>query len=303
MISGGLANTATAIFVGTEAFIGGIIIDPFEHWAAAVFFFFFFAACMFNFTWFREQTCTILCPYGRLQSVLLDQESLTVAYDHRRGEPRGKRKKSDDQQQLGDCVDCYRCVEVCPTGIDIRNGNQMECLHCAACIDACNDVMAKTGAAPNLITYLSEAELANAPHRWLRPRTVIYSCVLVALLIGTSFAIFTRPLIQAVPVGTVGAPALADSATLRQGFRISLINKTKDTASVSLTPQIGQLISQFPTIHIPPNERIQQVMYLSVPLIDMPNASQKVRIDVKNSDNRTITSLNQTIRKPFGSQP
>ncbi len=124
-----------------------------------------------NFAWFREQLCVVLCPYGRLQSVLLDEHSLVVGYDSKRGEPRGKRGTAG----AGDCVDCKRCVVVCPTGIDIRNGTQMECLACTACIDACDDIMARLGRARGLVRYDSQDGFQAEPKQVLRPRLFIYA--------------------------------------------------------------------------------------------------------------------------------
>ena len=133
------------------------------------------ALMLFDFGWFREQMCIVACPYGRLQSVLLDRQSLIVGYDAQRGEPRGKpKKKLPRGRSRGDCVDCAACVAVCPTGIDIRDGLQMECIGCAQCIDACDAVMDKLGRAQGLIRYTSQDELAGKPARSLRARTIAY---------------------------------------------------------------------------------------------------------------------------------
>ena len=127
-----------------------------------------------NFAWFREQLCVVLCPYGRLQSAMLDEHSLLVGYDSLRGEPRGK----VSAEGAGDCVDCKRCVVVCPTGIDIRNGTQMECLACTACIDACDDVMDRLGRRRGLIRVDSEEGLAGRSRKLIRPRIVLYTALL-----------------------------------------------------------------------------------------------------------------------------
>ncbi len=160
--AGAIANALTAVFVGTQAFRFGVLIDPIGHPSGAIFWSVAFALMLANFGWFREQTCTIVCPYGRLQTVMLDPHSQAVAYDPRRGEPRGR---GADRAGKGDCVDCGLCVQVCPTAIDIRNGNQMECLHCTACIDACDGVMARVGKPPGLIRYASEVALAGGRSR------------------------------------------------------------------------------------------------------------------------------------------
>ena len=164
---GAMANAGVAVFLGTDIFYAGVFIHPMHNPGAMVFFSLLFLACLFNFSWFREQTCTLVCPYGRLQAGMLDDESLIVAYDPQRGEPRGKPGRVS-----GDCVDCARCIQVCPTGIDIRNGTQLECIHCTACIDACDTVMQKLKRPTGLIRYTSEKELAGGKRRWLRPRVL-----------------------------------------------------------------------------------------------------------------------------------
>lgn len=135
------------------------------------------------FAFFREQACTIVCPYGRLQGVLLDQDSIVIAYDHKRGEPRGKLKRSEVNSDKGDCVDCHLCVDVCPTGIDIRNGIQLECVNCTACIDACDEVMEKINRPKKLIRYDSLNGIENKTKFKITPRMMLYS-VILAVLIG-----------------------------------------------------------------------------------------------------------------------
>ena len=124
----------------------------------------------FVFAWFREQVCIIACPYGRLQGVLLDNKSIVVAYDHERGENRQKLRKEEirDEKGFGDCIDCKQCVLVCPTGIDIRNGTQLECINCTACIDACDEIMDTVGFEPGLIRYASEMILRQEKNFLLR---------------------------------------------------------------------------------------------------------------------------------------
>jgi cytochrome c oxidase accessory protein FixG len=134
------------------------------------------------FSYFREQACTIVCPYGRLQGVLLDQDSIVIAYDYKRGEPRGKLKKGDESYTKGDCIDCGQCVDVCPTGIDIRNGIQLECVNCTACIDACDGVMEKINKPKNLIKYASLNGIEKKAKFKITPRMMLYSTILVILI-------------------------------------------------------------------------------------------------------------------------
>jgi cytochrome c oxidase accessory protein FixG len=147
-----------------------------------------------NAGWLREQVCKYMCPYARFQSAMFDRDTLIVSYDPVRGEPRGSRKRSIDHRAagLGDCIDCGFCVQVCPTGIDIRNGLQYECISCSACIDACDSVMDKMGYAPGLIRYTTENRLAGTDSRILRPRVFIYGALLLLLIGGMAWSIAMR---------------------------------------------------------------------------------------------------------------
>src|SRR5581483_9658008 len=183
------------------------------------------AAIMLDFTWFREQTCLVACPYGRLQSVLLDRQSLIVAYDVNRGEPRAKGRVR--AEGAGDCVDCGSCVLTCPTGIDIRDGLQMECIHCTQCADACDDIMTRLDRPTGLIRYTSRAALeANAGHpersegsaiagsarvRKLRPRTVLYPAALSVTFGGFIFALATRAPADITVLRGLGAPYVVEA--------------------------------------------------------------------------------------------
>ena len=143
------------------------------------------------FAFFREQVCTVVCPYGRLQGVLLDKKSIVVAYDYKRGEPRGKIRKGESRS-IGDCIDCHQCVAVCPTGIDIRNGTQLECVNCTACIDVCNDIMGHVGLPKNLIKYASENGIAEGTKLRLNARIIGYSAVLLILVSALAFTLISR---------------------------------------------------------------------------------------------------------------
>jgi cytochrome c oxidase accessory protein FixG len=200
------------------------------------------AILYFNFAWFREQLCIVLCPYGRLQSVLIDNDTLVIGYDAKRGEPRGKAGVAQ-----GDCVDCLRCVHVCPTGIDIRQGLQLECIGCTACIDACDDVMTRMGRARGLVRYDSPAAFTGRKTRWFRARTLLY---FVFLLAGAGVAGWAISTIKPATFGVtrmVGAPYIVDSAQVRNQFLIRVVNKRNTPATYLLqlanvppgTQQIG----------------------------------------------------------------
>ncbi|MGA3123339.1 MAG: cytochrome c oxidase accessory protein CcoG [Polyangiaceae bacterium] len=174
-----------------------------------------------NFAWFREQLCVVLCPYGRLQSALLDKHSWVIGYDRRRGEPRGKKATAG----AGDCVDCKRCVVVCPTGIDIRNGTQLECVACTACIDACDDIMGKLGRPRGLIRYDSEEGLAGRRRRLVRPRLVFYAALLVLGAVVALVAIRGRNDFEATLLRLPGEPFVVEGDEVREAVQLHLVNK------------------------------------------------------------------------------
>jgi cytochrome c oxidase accessory protein FixG len=175
--------TFVGYFYPIRALAGDLVTLQFTDWAV-LWIAFFTLATYINAGWMREQVCMYMCPYARFQSVMFDHDTLVVSYDSLRGEPRGSRKRTADysEEGLGECIDCQLCVQVCPTGIDIRDGLQYECIGCALCVDACNSVMAKMEYPPGLIRYTSEHALQGGVTRWLRPRIIGYCAVLFIML-------------------------------------------------------------------------------------------------------------------------
>jgi cytochrome c oxidase accessory protein FixG len=186
-----LAHTFLAYFVGVDQLAVWVRRSPAEHPTSFLVMAGTAALIFFDFTWFREQTCLVACPYGRLQSVLLDRQSLIVGYDYRRGEPRGKHLK-DRAAGAGDCIDCQACVLTCPTGIDIRDGLQMECIHCTQCADACDTIMTRVGKPVGLIRYGNRDGFEGKPKRLLRPRVVLYPLALTIAVGLLGFNLATR---------------------------------------------------------------------------------------------------------------
>jgi cytochrome c oxidase accessory protein FixG len=183
----------------------------------------------FVYARFREQVCTTVCPYGRLQGVMLDKNSIMVAYDYIRGEHRSKIHKGEDRkaQGKGDCVDCGLCVSVCPTGTDIRNGTQLECINCTACIDACDEVMLKVGLPTGLIRFASEEGIAKSkPFKWTK-RVMAYSIVLVLLMVSLVTLLVTRPDVETSILRTPGMlyQAQGDHAYSNL-YNVKVVNKT-----------------------------------------------------------------------------
>ncbi len=183
----------------------------------------------FNFAWFREQLCIVLCPYGRLQSVLIDDNTMVIGYDSKRGEPRGKAGTTK-----GDCVDCLRCVQVCPTGIDIRQGLQLECIGCTACIDVCDEVMTRTGRARGLVRYDSTKAFTGGQTRWIRPRTILYSVFLVLGICVASWAISTVKPASFNVLRMTGAPYVVEATNVRNQFLVRVVNKRNNPAKYVL---------------------------------------------------------------------
>lgn len=214
LVSMFLAHTFLAYFVGLSNLIQWIGRSPIEHPGPFLVMAFTTGAMMFDFCFFREQTCIVACPYGRFQSVMLDRDSLIVSYDTKRGEPRGKgRREKTDGTSLGDCIDCGNCVDTCPTGIDIRDGLQLECVACTQCIDACDEVMDRMKKPRGLVRFSSQARMAGESSRLLRPRVIAYPAVMAVLLTvfvvvlagkGTSDVTLLRGLGQPYTVLTPG---------------------------------------------------------------------------------------------------
>lgn len=211
--------------------------NPVENWTAFLWMAVLTGIIYFNFFWFREQLCLIICPYGRLQSALQDKDTLIIGYDEKRGEPRGKAKDPN----AGACVDCRRCVQVCPTGIDIRNGLQMECIGCANCIDACDSVMVKLGRPTGLVRYDSRRGLDTGTRKFVRPRLFYY---IFAGALGLSVATFmfsNRRNFEANILRIQGAPYTVVDDVVRNQLMIHVINKNPETSTfeISATPVAG----------------------------------------------------------------
>jgi cytochrome c oxidase accessory protein FixG len=283
LLSALIAHVFVAYFVSLPALYAMAHRSPLENWGVFLFVVGLTAALYFNFAWFREQFCIVLCPYGRLQSVLIDDNSIVVGYDERRGEPRGKPGAAH-----GDCVDCRRCVHVCPTGIDIRQGLQLECISCAACVDACDEVMIRLGRKPGLVRHDSMNALAGKPRRFLRPRLFIYAFLLLA---GTvAFVASTgqvRPVIASA-LRMQGAPYFRDEATIRNNFLLRIGNKraSAHTYTVSVQSPAGGLeVAQGNNreVRLEAGQEIQEPLILSLPDAEFTGPFD-VKILVKSED-------------------
>lgn len=272
-----LTHVFLAYFVGVEQLAQWSLGSPLNHPTAFAFILFVSAALMFHATVFREQLCIVACPYGRFQSVMLDESSMIISYDESRGEPRGKlgKKKRDafeqknrpeaertvglDVLQLqGDCIDCGECVTTCPTGIDIRKGLQLECVGCAQCIDACDAIMDRVGRPQGLIRYTSQSALAGQGKRLLRPRVVVYPalvCVFFGLFL---FVLMNRALADVTPMRGMGMPFVElESGDILNKMRLKIVNRDTKAQAYRLLvaePTGVQALMQGGSITLGPTE-------------------------------------------------
>ncbi len=227
-----IANVFLAYFIGSDQLLKYIIDGPKHHLSTLVSLLIFTGVFYFVFAWFREQVCIIACPYGRLQGVLLDNKSIIVAYDHKRGEKeegRAKFKKNEDRDTSGkgDCIDCFQCVNVCPTGIDIRNGTQLECVNCTACIDVCDDMMEKVDLPKGLIRYASEDNIEKGLKFKMTPRLKGYTAVLAILTAVLVGMLFLRNDVEANILRLPGQLyERKDNNIISNVFTYKIVNKT-----------------------------------------------------------------------------
>ena len=227
-----VGNTLLAYIIGTEALFQIITDDPRQHLTGLTFMVLFTLIFYGIFARFREQACTFICPYGRFQSALLDENTMVVAYDHKRGEQRGPWKRDQrlelrQAEGLGDCVNCRQCVAVCPTGIDIRNGVQMECVHCTACIDACDTVMDKVGRPRGLIRYASLNGIEHGQPLRFTARMKLYATVLTGLVSLFLVLVFTRADVETMFLRAPGSLfQTAADGRISNLYTVKVVNKT-----------------------------------------------------------------------------
>jgi cytochrome c oxidase accessory protein FixG len=233
---------------------------------------------LFDFGWFREQFCIVACPYGRFQSVLMDDQSMVVGYDAARGEPR---------REGGDCVNCYRCVAVCPTGVDIRRGTQMECIACTACMDACDEVMARTGKPTGLIRYKSVTAL--------KPRSLAYAAVLLLLAAGLTLKLSTRSLISVelvraieAPYQVIGAAGAGADGGMRVTNHFKLDVRNQDFEATSVRIELApdslaagvELVTVSPELRLSPGELRRVDVFFQFPTSLLRSGSGRAWLNV-----------------------
>ncbi|QVM89211.1 cytochrome c oxidase accessory protein CcoG [Pseudomonas entomophila] len=256
---------------------------------------FFTGATYINAGWMREAVCMHMCPYARFQSVMFDKDTLAVAYDPSRGESRGPRKKGSDPrgQGLGDCIDCTLCVQVCPTGIDIRDGLQMACIGCAACIDACDGVMDKMGYARGLVGYKSEHNLQGGKTHWLRPRLLGYATALVVMIGALIVALQMRPMVSMDVIKDRGLFRENALGQIENIYLLKIINKTPQTQHyrLRLLDADGFELHGRTEFSIAPGEMSELPVSVAM-LADRPaSSSQELAFEIQDSDQPGVRSV------------
>lgn len=299
-----ITHSFLAYFVGSERLLEMVQHSPKDNWIPFLVILFTTAVVLFDFGWFREQFCIIMCPYGRFQSVLMDHRSLTVAYDVGRGEPR--RGVAESKVKQGDCIDCRKCVAVCPTGIDIRNGLQMECIACTACIDACDEVMEKIKKPKGLIRYTTERfKNWSWYYSIVRPRVLAYSGLLVLVAGGLAWQISTRETFYVSLVRAIETPYKMTtrpdgSEAVLNHFKVSIRNHLFEPMTVSwrLDAEMEarhrmQVIAPFQTKQIEPGATAQFHLFVQFnkDLVEGVGA-QKVPLIFETASGSQASSLN-----------
>jgi cytochrome c oxidase accessory protein FixG len=230
-----IAHTLMAYLIGVDDVIAIVTSSPYEHWGGFLATVFFTIMFYWVFSSFREQACIAVCPYGRLQGVLLNKDSMAVSYDFVRGEPRGKLHKGEVADNQGDCIDCKLCVHACPTGIDIRNGTQLECINCTACMDACDDVMLKIDKPKGLIRISSHNNITEGKTAIFTTRVMAYIIVLTALVATVTTLMLNRSDIDATVLRVPGQLyQKTEDGKIQNLFNVLFVNKTFDPTTVQI---------------------------------------------------------------------
>ena len=284
-----IGNTFLAYIIGSDELFHIIREPASQHVGGLSAMFLFSGAFYGNFAFFREQACTTVCPYGRLQGVLLDRKSIVIAYDHVRGEARGLFRKNEVRSDAGkgDCIDCKACVHVCPTGIDIRNGTQLECVNCTACIDACDHMMEGVGLPTGLIRYASEAEIADKKPFTFTLRLKAYSAVLTAIIGVLLLLIFMRSDVDSTLLRTPGMLFQErPDGRISNLYAIKMVNKTQRDMPIhfELMELEGEVQLIGKAIELSPGELAQGELFIILSKDQLDGMKTKVVVGVYSGD-------------------
>jgi len=280
-----------AYLMGSDQLFLMIQNGPLNHLSTFISLIIFTAVFYFVFVWFREQVCLIACPYGRLQGVLLDEKSIVVAYDYKRGEGekgRAKFKKNESRPDkgLGDCIDCAQCVNVCPTGIDIRNGTQLECVNCTACIDVCDHMMESVQLPKGLIRYTSEDEISKNQKFQFTNRMKGYSAVLLILVGILTGLLFLRSDVDAKVLRLPGQLFEHKGDNISNVYTYKIANKTaRDFDEVTfkiVEPQGRIILVGKQAVKIKKEQMVQGTLFIEIPQAILKGDKIEVQLEVYN---------------------
>lgn len=296
-----IANVFLAWIIGS-AQLKAIVTDPPVQHLGGLFAILLFSLVFYLvFARFREQACVLACPYGRMMSALIDARTVTVTYDTGRGEPRRRLGAPDTASPAGDCIDCHRCVTVCPTGIDIRDGIQLECVSCTACIDACNDVMQKVGRPPGLIRHTSAEAVRKGGTRWLTARVMAYGAVWLVLVSTISVLLATRPALDVLILrqpGTLYASLVGGDVA--NFYTVQAFNRTGQSRAftVEILEPRGATVTALGSLgQVEPYGMVESRLLLRVPRAALAGPSTPLRFAVR-ADGRIVQEIDSAFVGP-----
>lgn len=305
-----VVNIFMAYIVGADALIDMIKAGPAEHSGKFIGVFIVSWLFYFVFAWFREQACTLVCPYGRFQGVLIDKKTIQVAYDYRRGEGekgRSKFKKNEDRKAegKGDCIDCGQCVAVCPTGIDIRNGSQLECVNCTACMDACDEIMTKIDLPKGLIKYASEDNIAEGKPFRVNARLISFTVILVAMIAAMGIFMMNRSEVEVKFLQVPGKDFTIEGNYITNTLQYNLMNKINHPYQLTVKvksfkdgkTEILNEPGQF--IKIDEGELKQGLIKIKIPKKDLTSYKVPVDLEIKDQNGKSIDDYVISFMAPF----
>ncbi len=305
IISLHIVHSFLGYFVGTRRLFWITMESPSAHWSLFITMLVMTGIILFDFGWFKEQFCIIACPYGRFQSVAMDNNSMIVAYDYNRGEPR--RAKDVPKDKEGDCINCNHCVKSCPTGIDIRRGTQLECIACTMCIDACDNIMTKLKKPTGLIKYTTENELTGKPKPKFQIRSFIYLIILFIVGAGLIFSLSSRSELKAQILRSSSTPYQiikrqdSDPLVVNQlRLKISQNTKNKEKLLVKLDPSVVGIELTIPYEVIEMEEdNFQTPVFFKFSKVILDNGTKTIKLNITNTEDKIIKTLEVDLVGPI----
>ncbi len=303
-------NVLFSYIIGVDVLFQMYKEGPAEHGGKFLGMYIFSVLFFFVFAWFREQVCTLVCPYGRLQGVLLDKKTMQVSYDYLRGEGtsgRSKFRKNEDRQALGkgDCIDCGQCIAVCPTAIDIRNGSQLECVNCTACMDACDEIMTKINLPVGLIKYASEENIAEGKPFRINGRSIVFTLILVLMISAMGIFMSNRSDVEIKFLQVPGKDYVVEGDYIINTLQYNLMNKTNHPYKLNVEVKTfkdskTEILNQpSQTIVVGEAELKQGLINISIPKKELKSYKVPVQLIIKDESGKTIDDYQISFMAPF----